>query len=197
MELATIVKQAERTLLHEGRHLPIVLVAFEGLPALVPCPLSPFPATPEQRQYVMFLKGKQLADQYSTQRVQRLWFISEAWMRDIRLHPQNDGMPARPPKRQEVLLILELDASTPELAQQIALRAMRRTRTGKLKGMHPIDEIASANATVTLMSVAVLAFLAGFAEACTDPHAYGPVYTKMVWQKLQMERLPRNYPFLS
>lgn len=188
MDLITIVKQAEYRLLHEGRHHPTIKVAFEDLPIVAHVPLSSLPATPEQRQHRLFLQGRQFADQYGTRKITKIWFISEARVSTADPRAPYAIAPSLDPKRREALLILELDASSTELAQHIELRAIQRTRSGVVKAVQPMPSFSSQEASDTLIGALVLAFLAGFAEASTHPHAYGPVHRKMFWHQLQMEQ---------
>lgn len=186
MDLITLVQQAETRLLREGRHDATIVVAFEADLPIAQERVVPFPATSEQRRHVLFLKGKQFASRYGTQRLATIWFVNEAWMSKAIPHaPFVD--PSRDPHRQEVLVVVELDVTPPAFAQRIEVRQMKRNRYGKLKAVQPLPDLSFPDVVSSVLGLPALAFLAGFAEACDHPRAYGAVHTQMLWQQSQMD----------
>ena len=157
MIFSEVVEGAGRTLLRSGEHRPTILVAFEGLPTPVRRTLRSFPATAEQRQHVLFLEGQQLGNQYSTWKVQRVWFISEGWMSLADPHRWQAISPSRDPKRREVLLVLELDATSDDLKQRLEIREMRRNTKKKLKALSAVPELSSESAQAPVTPHGVLA----------------------------------------
>jgi hypothetical protein len=97
MIFTEVVEGAQRTLLRTGEHRPTILVAFEGLSTPVRRTLRSFPATAEQRQHVLFLEGQLVGNQYSTWKVQHVWFISEGWMSTTDLSCLHPVAPSRDP----------------------------------------------------------------------------------------------------
>lgn len=196
MIFTEVVEGAQRTLLRTGEHRPTILVAFEGLSTPVRRTLRSFPATAEQRQHVLFLEGQLVGNQYSTWKVQRVWFISEGWMSTTDpscLHPI---APSRDPKRREVLLVLELDATSDGFKQRIDLREMRRNKKKKLKALIAVPELACTpeQQPVTPHGVLALAFLTGFAEVASPGDAYRQLQAKIFQERLRME-LPLVHHF--
>src|SRR5690349_11874177 len=104
MNLTAIMKQAEKTLLDSGKHPPTLLVTFEGLAHPTRLTIPSFPATPQQRQHALFLKGKQCAEQYGSWKVQRVWFIGEAWLSGLEANVARFVAPSLDSKRREALI---------------------------------------------------------------------------------------------
>jgi hypothetical protein len=99
-------------------------------------------------------------------------------------------------QRREVLLVLELDATSDGLKQRIDLREMRRNKKKKLKALIAVPELASASEqqSVTPHGVLALAFLAGFAEVASPGDAYRQLQAKIFQERLRME-LPLVHHF--
>lgn len=196
MDFTQVVEDAQRTLLRAGEHRPTILVTFEGLSAPIRRTLRSFPATAGQRQHVLFLEGKLVGNQYSAWKVQRVWFISEGWMSTTDPYCLDPIAPSQDPKRREVLLVLELDASSGSLKQRIDIREMRRNKKKKLKALIAVPELSSASGqeAVTPHAVLALSFLAGFSEVASPGEAYRQLQAKIFQERLRME-LPLVHHF--
>jgi hypothetical protein len=187
MDLATLLAQAEKRLRRHGDHPVTIVVTFEGLPNPVHRTFASLPATPQQREAVLFLKGKQFAEQYGTRRVQRVWFVCEAWMSLVQTNTFSSIAPSLDPKRQEVVLLVELDATSAALSQQCEVRAIQRTRSGAVKALLPIPELTAAQGSLSMAGVLLLSFLEGFAQAAS--HDYGPLQTMIQQHRRRLEAL--------
>lgn len=188
MHIADVFSQAVRTTLSEGRHLPTVLVAFDGLPAPVRHTFFSFPDTPERREQTLFLQGKQLAESYGDRVVQRVWFIDEGWMNIFVPHSgQQVVRPSQDPRRREVLFVVELDATSGELLQRVEVQEMRRNQSKKLINLDPVPELSGEQGQISPLGVPVLRFLEGFSEkASSHPEVYGPLRARIRLEKVKM-----------
>ncbi len=193
MNFTDVLSQAVRTLLKNGQHPSTILVAFEGLPAPVRRTFA-LPATVEQREQIMFLQGRRLAESYGDRVVQRIWFISEGWMNSFALGGGQQWVnPTRDPGRLEVLYVIELDATSHELLQRGEVQEMRRNRRKKLMGLVPVPEFSGKPGPVTSLGVGVLRFLEGFSErASSHPDKYGPLRAKIRLERIKIALLLGN-----
>ncbi len=186
MNLDTIVAEAEKTLLKQGKHLSTVIVEFESFPAPIRFPLRSLPGTADQRQHTLLLLGRQVADQYYRWKIVRLWLIDEAWLSMVQPGPGHQPpVSAQTSHRREVLVVLELDAAT--LQQTAEVRQIRR-RNKKVMCVR-IPELSMEG--LTFGNAQLLAFLAGFAERTGT--AYGPVYTRIEEEKKKIDRFFGNH----
>jgi hypothetical protein len=187
LNFTDVLSQAVRTLLRDGQHPPTVLVDFEGLPAPVRRTFA-LPAPGAQREQTMLLQGRRLAESYGDRVVQRIWFISECWMNSFALGSRPPLVnPTRDPGRREVLFVIELDATSPELLQRGEIQEMRRNRRKKLTGLVPVREFAGESGPVTAQGVLVLSFLEGFSEkASSHPGIYGPLRAKIRLERIKI-----------
>ncbi len=187
MDLATLLAQAEKRLLRYGEHPPTIVLTFEGLPNPIQRTFASLPATPDQRERMLFLKGRQFAEQYGTLRVQRVWFVCEAWMSVIRDRTSSFIPPSRDPKRLEAVLLVELDATSASLSQQCEARAIQRNRSGAIKALQPIPELSAAQGSLSMAGVLLLSFLEGFAQASSQD--YGPLQSMIQQQRRRLTAL--------
>ncbi|HLG77146.1 MAG TPA: hypothetical protein VKX46_12080, partial [Ktedonobacteraceae bacterium] len=163
--------------------LPTVIVEFESFPTPVRFPLRSLPRTAEQRQHTLLLLGRQVADQYHRWKIVRLWLINEAWMSMVQPGPgYQPPVPAQDPDRREVLVVLELDATT--LQQTAEIRQIRR-RNKKVTCVRMPDLSMEG---LTFGNTQLLAFLAGFAERAGTSMTYGPIYTRIEEEQKKIDR---------
>lgn len=156
-----IAETAKRTFLKRGTHRPTLLLSFDGLP-LVRRELMAFPGTADQRQRALYQQGIMLAEQYQAYALQHVWFILEAWA-----SPPTPGVAASAhPKRQEVLLIAEIDATDEALRERIEPWIIKRNARRIPRALVPHPEWASALAedNGTLAGTLLISLLSGFAE---------------------------------
>jgi hypothetical protein len=165
----------------------MIVLTFEGLPNPIQRTFASLPAAPDQRERMLFLKGRQCAEQYGSQRVQRVWFVCEAWMSVIRDKTASFIAPSLDPKHLEVVLLVELDATSATLSQQCEARAIRRSRSGAIKALLPIPELSSAQGSLSMAGVLLLSFLEGFAQAASQD--YGPLQTLIQQHRRRLEAL--------
>jgi hypothetical protein len=163
------------------------VLTFEGLPNPIQRTFASLPATPDQRERMLFLKGRQFAEQYGTQRVQRVWFVCEAWMSVVRDKTTPFIAPSRDPKCLEAVLLVELDATPATFSQQCEVRVIHRNRSGIIKALRPIPELSTAQGSISMAGVLLLSFLEGFAQAASQD--YGPLQSMIQQHRRRLEAL--------
>jgi hypothetical protein len=190
MDMQTIVDQAVKSLKQRGNHPPLVIVEFERLPKPVLIPIVRIPPQPSQLRHTLFLMGKQAADQYRQWKILRVWYISEAWM-SVEPHGISPASrPSQDPKRREVLVINELDATTEALAQKIEIQEMYRNKSRKITNVLPLSQLSEEGGMERASSAVLLNFLAGFMEVVEDS-SYGPITARILEEKRKMEKVWR------
>jgi hypothetical protein len=191
MELASIMEQAAETLLRQGSHSPTLIVEFEEKPTPIRSSLRFFPPPMEQKEEILYQRGKRLARHYGHLKVRRIFLVTEAWM--------NKPEPGRPlvapaldPQREEALLVLELNASSPQFEQTFEGRKMIRNQEGKLIDLRPLTDLFPEGDEVEVTGVLLPAFLAGFmvrSPVYRDSDQLSRLLRHILLQKLRMEGL--------
>ena len=185
MDLATLLTQAEAQLLQYGTHPPTLIVALEGLPNPIRQTLTPFPGTSQQREDVLYLKGRQFAHQHGHRRIQRAWFICEAWMSVMQPNAPTRIAPSLDPRRREVVFVIELDATSTVLSQQCGVREIKRAHSGKIRELLPITDLSTDEKSQDLSGVLLLCFLDGFAQASSQE--YGQLRNIILQHRYRLE----------
>lgn len=186
MDLASITSLASETLLQHGSHLPTLLIEFEGRRAPLRSSLRFFPSKAEQKEEFLYWRGRRMARQHGHRTVRHVWLVMEAWMN--RPEPGMPSVaPSLDPRREEVLLVLELNAR--DFSQAFEGRKMIRNQAGKLIDLQPLKETMPEADDLQVTGTLLLAFLAGFVEgapAYQGTNRRGEILAHIASQKLRM-----------
>src|SRR5690348_986325 len=110
-----IVQIAKGIALKYGCHAPQLLLFGEQ--GVVPMTFLDFPGEQEEKISYMFGAGKHCSSNHSIGKLNKVFFVSEAWM--VRMNKDEPYIrPAFHPKRIEVLIISCLDCCTNEQTVQ-------------------------------------------------------------------------------
>jgi hypothetical protein len=130
--LEEIKKAAEKTILANGQHAPM-LIGFSG-GNMLPVVVEDFPETSTGRQRLFLRIGGEVGSKFE---VEEFYFISEAWMS----HAKKDGsyiQPSKDPKRKEALIINCCDPSTSK--DYMVIYEMIRDKSGNLIELKNFDQ---------------------------------------------------------
>jgi hypothetical protein len=161
MDIDTLLAQAAETLFRHGSHRPTLCIDLEGMATPLVSSFRFFPASAEQKQELLYQRGRRLAGRYGQRKVQRVWFVTEAWV-NKRAPGTAFVAPSLDPRREEVLLVLEVHATSPDWRQTLAGRKMIRNEAGRLIDLHPLADHLPKDEENAVTSELLLAFLAGF-----------------------------------
>lgn len=123
--LEDIKKQAEKTILADGNHAPM-MIGFSIDGDLIPVLIDELPDTSTGRQKLFLRIGGEIGTRFE---MDEIYFISEAWMG----RSKKDGsyqQPSKDPKRREALIINCCDLASPD--DYMVIYEMIRDKSGKL-----------------------------------------------------------------
>jgi hypothetical protein len=193
MDLSSIMAQASETLLRQGSHLPTLMIEFEGMRAPVRSSLRSFPQAAEQKPEILYRRGRRMGRRYGHVMIRHVWFVIEAWMnRPVPGTPY--VVPSLDPEREEVLLVLELNAL--DLHQSFEGRKMIRNQAGKLIDLQPLKDFLPEGDAFEVTGILLPAFLAGFVEVAAAYQGTGrleEILAHMLIQELRMRGLFENH----
>jgi hypothetical protein len=155
-DIEEIASIARETLLKDGSHIPTVIVV--GTLGQGMAQLHGDLETSEDRAKVMWFLGKAFRTESKIGKLQKIFFIGEAWMSatarsGVNIRPSED------PKRVEVLVVTELDLNSSKTTMQ--LFEMVRDEHEELKSTRPY-ELEDAKGGLETRSNLLEAFLRGY-----------------------------------
>jgi hypothetical protein len=85
------------------------------------------------------------------------------------------------------LFVVEVDATSHDLLQRVVVYEMHRNKKKKLTRVTPAPDFSMEQERITPLSVSVLRFLEGFAEASSGAaDLYGPLRRKIRLERLKI-----------
>lgn len=161
MTINDVVEKAKETILIHGKHVPMLLV--EGAKDNVLVPLHGLPRGDGwERVFSIHDYGIEMACDRPVGQLQKLFLIHEAWASAPTGGKIPTVDPSQDPKRQEVLLIVELDVPTNK--QQSVAFELVRDKAGQLTLMQPLMEDGKIIQPEIVYSPLLSAFAKGYAS---------------------------------
>src|SRR2546430_688656 len=166
MHLDKIIQMAKEHILKHGRHMPEIIVEFDGQEMrILAVPDIVNSDSNIEKQHNFFTVGRMLGEKEPDANIKHIVFIVEAWLsRQPHNAPRTYDLPSQDPNRKECLLITTLDIVTKDdgehTEQGMHLAEMIRDGSGNL-----IDLLSHDTGIGEVKSKLLLAFLAGFSSA--------------------------------
>lgn len=160
MDVQSILARAKEMLLEDGEHPPTLFVEYGQGGAFDILLFANFPfSTTLERKMALFSVGREQGIAHPGKRVVQACLVIEAWMSTAKTKEEIKHSPSQDPNRQEVLMVLTLDATDSSLPETIQRVEMVRDGSGKL-----VDLLQSREA-IRSESVFLASFLAGYLSA--------------------------------
>lgn len=167
LTIEQVANLAAKMTLKNGGHRPTVFVQAEGKNTLVG-KLSNFPDTHEARLERMILIGMAYGhDPYLAGSLAQVFFVCEAWMSSATEDKPPHMPPSQDPKRQEVLIVSELDLTTQQSA--LIVYEMIRGDDETLLNLQLLVNLAKGAGVDTIRSPLLEAFVFGFFVTAGSP----------------------------
>jgi len=166
LTIEAVSQEAREVLLHEGQHLPTVII--EGIQKTIVMRLIGVPPTHDQRLTQMFAAGYQLGVRVDLGGLRQIFHISEAWLSRVQPGEVLQLPPSQDPQRHEVLVISQLDIVHRQV--QLAAFEMLRDPAGHLSELR-VSDMGDTEGKPEDAPLLV-AFVAGYGEALSQdtPH---------------------------
>ena len=155
-----VISNATEVMLHEGQHLPMVIM--DATNNILVSQIPDMPATHGERVEFMHFLGQVAAKSGRVDRLHQVFMVSEGWMRDTRDDSQSELPPSRDPKRKEVLIISAIQVK--ERKKRLELLEIVRDTNGRVIGLEefmPRGEKQEETVEIPLLE----AFVQGFQTA--------------------------------
>lgn len=159
LTLEAVARQASEIMLRDGFHLPTILIEGSRQTAILQLP--GMSGTPTERLYHLYAAGWSLGQSEGIEGIRDLFFVTEAWMS---LADKSLQRPSDDPKRQEILLIYRLHASTNQKGL-IAFELIRDRANKVIDLLEVINETVATDANTPGLDAFLAGFKAGRREA--------------------------------
>lgn len=164
LTLESVSQVARAVTLQHGHHVPTLITV--GSKETLVAQLPDFEDTHEGRVQQMTAIGVAVAQDADIGLLERVFFISEAWMSLAKDGKLPEILPSQDPARKEVLVVSSLDIAARE--PDMVLFEMIRNNKGKLKRL---TEVAPANEEGRQVESPLLsAFVYGYAMGLARPN---------------------------
>lgn len=161
LSVSEVLRKASERLLLDGAHAPTVIA--EGSLQIQMAQFPDFPDRHADKAQLMYGAGLKLGADGKVGTLQKIFFISEAWISLA----QNDQpllfRPADDPNRKEVIWIDHWDLET-EQSMVAVLEMMRDVTDGHLLGLRPLLPPEFRDGLSSVQSPLMQAFVDGFRE---------------------------------
>lgn len=155
-----VTRLAQEVLLRDGHHVPTLIVDGTTNPIVIQ--MEVLAPTVEGRLQQMFITGQALAGEGTAGRLRSIFFITEAWLSQVRDGILPGMRPSQDPQRKEVLMVNGLDRLIGKSGRvHLAIFEMVRDEQGALREIrdYTFPDAPDAVADTPLLE----AFLTGFA----------------------------------